>query len=84
MIRYIGDAQTARDIIEIIHPKLVEKIPANDLEKIAQNIMMGEKYFKGEVFMRPEELIATRVYSDTINQITQIDYNGQSYKVVES
>jgi len=83
MIKNISAAQTSEDIIEIIHPKLKDKISSDDLEKIAQNIMMAEKYFKGEVFMKPEDLIATRIYSTTINQITLIDYNGNSYKATE-
>jgi hypothetical protein len=83
MIKKITQAQTAQDIIEIMHPKLVKEIPVGDLERIAQNIMLAEKHFKGEHFMKPEDMIATRIYSKSLNQITQIDHNRNSYKVTD-
>ncbi|HEY9488261.1 MAG TPA: hypothetical protein VIQ51_08015 [Chryseosolibacter sp.] len=81
MVSNISKATTKEEIIELIHPELKKKMPADKLDAIALNILLVENYFKGTQHLKPEDVKATRIYSHSNNQITQIDYEGESYKI---
>ncbi|MFC0514501.1 hypothetical protein ACFFGT_09825 [Mucilaginibacter angelicae] len=81
MITNINLAKTTEEVIELIHPKLIELIPEDDLQPIAENILLVEQYCRGEVFITPFDVEVTRIYSMTMNQILRIDYNETVYKI---
>lgn len=81
MVSNIAKATTKEEIIELIHPELLKQLPAVKVDDIALNILLVENYFKGTQHLRPEDVKATRIYSHALNQITQIDYDGASYKI---
>jgi hypothetical protein len=81
MVANINLAKTSDEIIELIHPKLIQMIPEADLKPIAENILLVERYFRREVFITPLDVESTRFYSPTSNQITRIDYRDAIYKI---
>jgi signal-transduction protein with cAMP-binding, CBS, and nucleotidyltransferase domain len=74
-------AKSIEDIIAIIEPSILAKIPKDKLNDIAENILMFERYFRNEIFVTPNSLKATRIFSLTLDKIMQIDYEGVSYKL---
>jgi hypothetical protein len=81
MVTNISNASTREEIIELIHPKLLKKLPVDELDEIALNILLVEKYFCGSQHLKPTGVKAMRVYSTTLNQITQIEYEGLVYTI---
>lgn len=82
MVSNIDKAKTKEEIIELIHPELKKLIPVDKLNAIAQNILEVENYFRGYQHLMPGDVKATRIYSHGDNQITQIDYEGECYKII--
>ena len=81
MVSNIAKATTKEEIIELIHPELLKRLPVAIVDDIGLNILLVENYFKGTQHLRPEDVKVTRIYSQALNQITQIDYEGATYKI---
>lgn len=77
----LSKANTIEDVIRLIHPNILNQIPQNILNIIAQNILDVERYFRGELFLRPGDFTASRIYNPIADEITQIDYQDTSYKL---
>ncbi|WP_075351363.1 hypothetical protein [Algoriphagus marinus] len=77
----IEQAKSENDILELIDENLLKKIPEDKISMIAKNILDVEKYFRGELHLRPEDILATRIYSLTLQKITQIYFEGKTYKI---
>ena len=74
-------ARTIEDVKKLIHPNILYQIPQDKINDISENILLFERYFRGEVFLTPLDLTVTRFYDHIANQITQIDFEGTSYKL---
>lgn len=77
----LSKATSVEDVILLIHPKVLEQTPENLLNEIAQNIADVERYIRGDIYMRVGDFTATRIYNYTASEITQIDYQDESYKL---
>ena len=74
-------AQTKDDVIALFHPELLKQIPADLLDDVAQSILNWEISFRSGQKLSPEDLETSRIYTYFEDQITQVDYEGQTYKI---
>lgn len=79
-MKTLKNAETAKEVEELIDKSVLEKIPTELVQEITENILLFERYYKGEIFITPQDVEVTRIYSETLNKIVQIDYKGISYK----
>jgi glycosylphosphatidylinositol transamidase (GPIT) subunit GPI8 len=83
MVNNIDKATTKEELIALFHPELIKQIPADKIDEIALNLLLVENYFKNIQHLKPEDVKATRIYSHSMNQITQVDYEGVTYAIVQ-
>lgn len=77
----LSKATSVDDVIHLIHPRVLEQIPENLLNEIAQNILDVERYIRGDIYMRVGDFTATRIYNYMASEITQIEYQDEIYKL---
>jgi len=77
----ITEALTADEIIEFIHLALIAQIRAEDLQEIAENILLIETYLRVEKRLSPQGIITNRFYSITHGLVTRIDFGDIIYEI---
>ncbi|MCS4164777.1 hypothetical protein [Sphingobacterium sp. BIGb0116] len=76
----IAKVKTIQEVIDLIDEKVLIEIPENLVNKIAENLLLVERYIRGEVSIKSDEVQATRVFNHNKDKIIEVEYKGIVYK----